>query len=67
MNREGKSVDEEWVDFPNEYHMGADRFYKYFKEEEMNEIIKQTGFEICDFHKEGRANNNKWLVYVLKK
>lgn len=67
MNREGKSVDEEWVDFPNEYHMGADRFYKYFKEEEMNEIIKQTGFEVCDFHKEGGVNNNKWLVYVLKK
>ena len=67
MNREGKAVDEEWVDFPNEYHMGADRYYKYFKEEEMNEIIKQTGFEVCDFHKEGGVNNNKWLVYVLKK
>ena len=67
MNREGKAVDEEWVDFPNEYHMGADRYYKYFKEEEMNEIIKQTGFEVCDFHKEGGVNNNKWLVYVIKK
>lgn len=67
MNREGKNVDEEWVDFPNEYHMGADRFFKYFKEEEMNETIKQTGFKISEFHTEGGANNNKWLVYVLKK
>lgn len=67
MNREGKAVDEEWVDFSNEYHMGADRFYKYFKEEDMNEIIEQTKFKVYDFHKEGGSNNNKWLVYVLKK
>lgn len=67
MNREGKNVDEEWVDFSNEYHMGADRYYKYFKEEDMNEIIKKTGFEVSKFHTEGGANNNKWLVYVLKK
>ena len=67
MNREGKAVDEEWVDFPNEYHMGADRFFKYFKEEDMNEIIEQTKFKVYDFHKEGGTNNNKWLVYVLKK
>lgn len=67
MNHEGKAVDEEWVDFPNEYHMGAERFFKYFKEEDMNEIIEQTKFKVYDFHKEGGTNNNKWLVYVLKK
>ena len=67
MNREGKNVDEEWVDFSNEYHMGAERYYKYFSEEDMNEIITKTGFQVYDFHKEGGSNNNKWLVYVLKK
>ncbi len=67
MNREGKNVDEEWVDFSNEYHMGAERYYKYFSEEDMNEIITKTGFKVYDFHKEGGSNNNKWLVYVLKK
>jgi 2-polyprenyl-3-methyl-5-hydroxy-6-metoxy-1,4-benzoquinol methylase len=67
MNREIKNVDEEWVDFPNEYHMGAERYYKYFKEEEINEIISNTGYKISDFHKEGGDNSNKWLVYVLKK
>ena len=30
MNRETRSCDEEWVDFPNEYHMGAERYYNYF-------------------------------------
>lgn len=67
INRETKNVEEEWVDFPNEYHMGAERYYKYFTEEELNEIILNAGFEIHTFHKEGGENNNKWLVYVLKK
>lgn len=67
INREIKNVDEEWVDFSNEYHMGAKRYYKYFIEDELNEIISKTGYKICDFYKEGGTNNNKWLVYVLKK
>lgn len=67
MNREIKDVDEEWVDFSNEYHMGAERYYKYFNEEELNEIITKTGYQTLDFHKEGGANNNKWLIYVIKK
>lgn len=67
INRETRKVDEEWVDFPNEYHMGAERYYKYFREEELNEIITKIGYKIHSFHKEGGENNNKWLVYVLKK
>lgn len=47
--------------------MGAKRYYKYFSEEELNEIIIKIGYKINNFHKEGGENNNKWLVYVLKK
>ncbi len=67
INSETRNVAEEWVDFSNEYHMGAERFYKYFSEEELNEIITNIGYKIHTFHKEGGENNNKWLVYVLKK
>lgn len=67
INRETRDVDEEWVDFPNEYYMGAERYYKYFSEEELNEIITKIGYKIRSFHKEGGENKNKWLVYVLKK
>lgn len=67
MNREIRNVDEEWVDFSNEYHMGAERYYKYFSKKELDEIITKVGYQIYDFHKEGGNNNNKWLVYVLKK
>lgn len=67
INRETRNVDNEWVDFPNEYHMGAERYYHYFNQKDLDDIISQIKFQIQDFHKEGGDNNNKWLVYVLKK
>ncbi len=67
INRDTKNVDNEWVDFEGEYHMGVERFYNYFNKDDLDEIIQQTEFEIKDFYKEGGGNNDKWLVYVLKK
>ena len=67
INRETRSVDEEWVDFPGEYHMGIDRYYNYYNQTDLDAMIAQTGYKIVDFHKEGGDENNKWLVYVLKK
>ena len=67
MNRETKNVDNEWVDFEGEYHMGVERYYNYFSEEDFNDIIQKNGFKIEKLYKEGGDNNNKWLIYVLKK
>ena len=67
MNREIKNVDNEWVDFEGEYHMGAERYYHYFSQEDLDNMIQTTNFKIKDFYKDGGNNNNKWLVYVLRK
>lgn len=67
INREIKDIDNEWVDFEGEYHMGAERYYSYFHKEDLDKMIGQTKFQIIEFHKEGGENGNKWLVYVLKK
>ena len=67
MNRETKNIDSEWLDFDNEYHLGAERYYKYFTKTDLDDIIQQTKFQIANFEKEGGENNNKWLIYVLKK
>lgn len=67
INRETKDIDNEWVDFEGEYHMGAERYYSYFRKEELDNIIGQTKFNVEVFRKEGGEDNNKWLVYVLKK
>lgn len=67
INRETREVDNEWVDFEGDYHMGAERYYNYFYQKELDDIIKHTKFQIRNFYKEGGEDNNKWLVYVLKK
>jgi len=67
INRETKEIDNEWVDFEGEYHMGVERYYNYFRQEELDEIIHKTKFKIEKFQKNGGENNNKWLIYVLKK
>ena len=62
-----KNIDSEWLDFDNEYHLGAERYYNYFTKTDLDDIIQQTKFQIANFEKEGGENNNKWLIYVLKK
>ena len=60
-----KNIDNEWLDYEGEYHIGDKRFFNYFYRNELDEIVKNTNFHIKDFCYEG--DNNKWLVYVLKK
>jgi 2-polyprenyl-3-methyl-5-hydroxy-6-metoxy-1,4-benzoquinol methylase len=67
INRKNKSVDSEWVDFDNEYKMGEERYYSYFTEEDLKDIIAKTPFKIADFHTEGGDSGDKWLIFVLKK
>lgn len=67
INRELKEVDNEWVDFAGEYHMGVERYYNYYLKEDLDNIISKTNFKIKDFHTEGGESGNKWLVYVLEK
>ena len=67
INRETKNVDNEWVDFEGEYHIGVERYYNYFLQEELDSIISKTEFKIENFYTDGGENANKWLIYVLKK
>ncbi len=67
INRECKTVDNEWVDFPDVYHLGENRYFNYYSKEEMDKIISKTKFKIKDFHESTAENGIKWLVYVLIK
>ncbi len=66
IDRETHDIDEQWVDFNDEYKMGAERFYAYYREEAMRELIAQTDFKIADFWKE-KGGHNDWLVFLLEK
>ena len=65
LNHDDKNIDNEWIDYEGEYHIGKKRFFNYFYRDQLDEIIKNNHFHIKDFCYEG--DNNKWLVYVLKK
>ncbi len=67
INRECKKVDNEWVDFPDVYHLGKDRYFNYYSKEDLDKIIAKTNFKIIDSHNIIAENGIKWLVYVLKK
>ena len=67
INKECKTVDKEWVDFPDVYHLGEKRYFNYYSKEEMDKIINKTKFKIIDFHNSIAENGISWLVYVLKK
>ncbi len=56
-----------WVDYEGDYHMGVERFFYYYKEEEADKIITNTGFEIQNKKHEGGDTGNRWIVYVVKK
>ena len=67
INREVKDVDQEWVDFEGVYHMGVERYFHYYRESEIRDLIAQTGYHIVDQHLDGISQDNKWLVFVLEK
>ena len=67
MNCEGQILDNEWVDFEGELHMGVERYYNYFYQKDLDDMIKETSFKVINFYTSGGKNNNKWLIYVLKK
>lgn len=66
LNRAAADTDGQWVDFPNEYHMGADRYYHYFESNELFKILGRIGFRTANYFQEGGDGKNKWLVFVVE-
>lgn len=67
IDRNCKTIDNEWIDFSDIYHLGEERFFNYYSKKTIDSIIEKTKFEIVDYHEILGENGIKWLVYVLKK
>ncbi len=67
ISRDCKTVDNEWIDFPDEYHLGMERYFNYYSKKDLDEIINKTQFKIYDFRETVAENGTKWLYYVLIK
>lgn len=66
IDRETHDCDAEMKDFSGEYHMGAERYYAYYRKEEIEEMIAKTDFKIVrEWHENG--GHNDWHCFVLEK
>lgn len=64
INRENKTVDNEWIDFDDEYHMGVERYYNYFYKKDLDDMIQQTQFHVKDLYTEGvKTIINGWFMF----
>lgn len=66
IDRATHSCDNEMKDFSGEYEMGAKRYYAYYTENEIRNIIAKTNFKIADYWSEKGGHNN-WFCFVLEK
>jgi 2-polyprenyl-3-methyl-5-hydroxy-6-metoxy-1,4-benzoquinol methylase len=67
ISREIKKVDSEWIDFPGDYSIGKDRYFRYYYKEDIDNIISKTKFKILKYNEEIGIEGAKWLVYILVK
>ena len=66
IDRATHDCDSEMKDFEGEYHMGAKRYYAYYRKEDIDELAKNAGFRIIDeWHENG--GHNDWWCFVLEK
>ena len=67
FNQEDSGINEQWKDFPDEYEMGEERYFAYYTEEYINDLLERIGFKIDRFFKQGGKTEEKWLCYAVKK
>lgn len=61
------NLPEAWVDFPGDYEMGVDRYFKYWREDEISTLIENTGFQIRKMFEDGGEDNKRWFYIVAEK
>lgn len=59
--------DSEWIDYDGDYHMGAERFFQYYSKEDIEYIIKSTGFNIVRFVEKESNSGINWFRIVVEK
>ena len=57
----------EWVDYGGDYQMGAKRFFQYYAEENLRELVEQAGFRVVILKAHKSNAGIKWLYLVAEK
>ena len=56
-----------WYDFGGEYYMGAKRFFYYYGESEIKNILTDAGFKVKTISYGGGKDANRWIAIALIK
>lgn len=66
IDRATHDYDFEMKDFSGDYEMGAERYYAYYRKEEILNLIMKTNFKLVkEWHEHG--GHNDWHCFVLEK
>lgn len=56
-----------WSDDPGDHHMGKERFFQPYDEDEIRWMTKDAGFRIVQITKNGGRYGDRWLCVVVEK
>ena len=59
--------DSEWIDYDGDYHMGAERFFQYYSRNDIEEIIRNVGFDIIKLIEKESNSGINWFRIVVEK
>lgn len=61
------NLDEEWVDFEGDYHLGEKRYYKYWKQSDLINLLEKVRFTVKELEINGGDNNKGWFCIIAEK
>ena len=67
INIEDKKVRDGWYDFPGKYHIGAERYYYYYSQDELKKAFSEAGLVLDKMDIRGGDSGKRWFEFVLTK
>ncbi|MBR6505769.1 class I SAM-dependent methyltransferase [Candidatus Saccharibacteria bacterium] len=55
----------EWLDYEGDYHLGAKRFFQYYSESGVRNIIDDANFKTVKFERHNSDSGIGWLRFVV--
>lgn len=68
LNAEGHNqLSEEWMDYEGDYHIGQDRYFRYWQREDLVKLLQRTGFAIKRLETGGGNDDKRWFYIIVEK
>ncbi len=61
------NLDEEWVDFDSDYHLGEKRYFKYWQKATLLNLLQSIGFVPKRLEIGGGNDSQRWFYIIVEK